>query len=169
MQSIKNKITAIGLVFLLAIPLIFSIIILLQQKTIQINSRLQFSIKKNETISINKKTINWLTKGKEVLIDGHFFDVRSFKTEGDIIILTGHFDHQEDKLVNHIKQIFQQKKDADSPINQTVVKFLFFPIFSNSVEISAETNWHYISNQYPFFIEPLPLSPDRCFIQPPQL
>ena len=87
---------------LLTIPLLFTIINLLQQKAIQINSRLQLCIKKNETITLNKEKVYWLKKGKEVLIDGHFFDVKSFKMEGDMVLLTGYFDQKEDQLVPHI-------------------------------------------------------------------
>lgn len=169
MRSIKNKITAVGLVLLLTIPLLFTIINLLQQKAIQINSRLQLSIKKNETITLNKEKVYWLKKGKEVLIDGHFFDVKAFKIEGDMVLLTGYFDQKEDQLVNQIRHIFKQKKDADSPLNQSAAQFLFFPIFSHAVAISAETSWHFKTTQYPFFIEALPISPGMCFIHPPQL
>ncbi len=169
MPSIKNKIAALGLVILLAIPLVFSIVIMIQRKTLQIKSRLEFDIKKNETISLNKKNINWLKKEKEVLIDGQFFDVKCIKIVGDMVLLTGYFDCKEDKLVNKITHLFQQKDNSNSPINQTAVKFLYFPIFSTADKININLNWHYISNRYPFWGEALPLSPILFFTQPPKL
>jgi hypothetical protein len=169
MYTCQKKIPALGLVLLLAIPLLFSVITIVRQKVLQINSRLRFDTEKTETISISKQNINWVKKGKEVLIDGKYFDVKSFKTEGDIIALTGYYDHKEDKLVNHIKKIFQQNKDSNFPVDQTASKFLFFPIYSNHTEIYYLLCWHAISNQFFSFAEKLPPAPNLPITQPPEL
>lgn len=169
MYAGQKKISALGLVLLLAIPLLFSVITLVQQKILQINNRLRFDTEKTETISVSKQNINWVKKGKEVLIDGKYFDVKSFRTEGDIIALTGYYDHKEDKLVNHIKKIFQQNKDSNFPIDLMASKFLFFPIYSNNTEINYLLSWHAISNQFYSFAEKLPPAPNMPITQPPKL
>ncbi len=169
MYTGQKKITALGLVLLLAIPLLFSVIIIVKQKVLQINSRLRFGIEKLETISVSEKNINWIKKEKEVLINKMLFDVKSFKVEGENIVLTGYYDHKEDKLVNHLKKIFQQKKDSNSPVNQIAVTFLFFPIFSNHAEITCQMTWHAISKSCYFFTDMLPSAPVVPITQPPQL
>ncbi len=169
MHTGKKKITALGLVLLLAIPLLFSVIIIVKQKVLQINSRLSFGTEKLETISVSKKNINWVKKGKEILINKMLFDVKSYKAEGENILLTGYYDHKEVKLVNHLNKIFQQKKDSNSPINQIAVKFLFFPIFNNHTEIICQMTWHVISDSHYSFADMLPSAPGLPITQPPQL
>lgn len=165
----QKKITAFLLVLLLAIPLIFSVVLTVQQKVLQVSSRFKFDKEIIQTISVHKKDINWVKKGKEILIDGKYFDVKSFKTRGDDLLLTGYYDHKEDNLVGKIKRLFQQKDKSESPVNQTAVKFIFFPAFTNHAEISYETKWHFVAIQYYSFDETLPPAPCLDFTQPPKI
>lgn len=169
MYSGQKKITAFGLVLLLAMPLLFSAIFLVRLKVLQSTSHIRFVKEITQTISVPQKNVIWVKKGKEIQINGKYFDVKSMKTEGDHVLLTGHYDHKEDKLVNGIRKIFQQNKESDSPLNQTVVKFLFFPTYCNHAEISCGINCHFISTQYYSFDELLPAPPCLSFTQPPKI
>jgi hypothetical protein len=165
----QKKIAAFGLVLLLAIPLIFSVTLIVRQKLLQVNSRLKFDKEIIVTISVPEKDINWVKKGKEILVNGKYFDVKSFKQDGENILFTGYYDHKEDKIVGHLKKLMQQKKDSEGPVDQTAVKFVFFSVFSNCSEISYGSNWHFISTLYYSFDEILPDAPSAGFMQPPKI
>lgn len=169
MYSIRKKIIALGLVLLFAIPLMFSVIILLQQKAVQIKSYAKFKTEKVETISVLKHNLVWVKKGKEVIIDGKYFDVKSFNIAGDKVLLTGYYDHKEDKLVNQIKKIFQQKNEKENPINFSTVKSPFFPVYSNHSVITIPDICNSIQNKCYPSSEKTPEAPVFSITHPPQL
>jgi hypothetical protein len=83
----QKKIAAFGLVLLLAIPLIFSVTLIVRQKLLQVNSRLKFDKEIIVTISVPEKNINCVKKGKEILIDWKYFDVKYFIQDVDHVLL----------------------------------------------------------------------------------
>lgn len=169
MHSIQKKIITLGFVLLLAIPLFFSVMIILEQKVVQLKRHTEFKTKKIETVSVLKQNMVWAKIGKEVIIDGKYFDVKSFNTNGDKVLLTGYYDHKEDKLVNQIKKIFQQKNEKESPINLTAVKYLFFPVFNNQSVITIPDFFNLSENRFYSSAEKIPVAPVPGITHPPQL
>lgn len=129
MYTGRKKISAAVLILLLAIPLLYSVVFTVQQKLWQISSRLKFDTEIVQTLSLSKADIHWVKKNKEALIDGKYFDVKSHRISGNRILLTGYFDHKEDKLVRIFQKIFQKKAPTESTTGNPGPK-LFFPLYT---------------------------------------
>ena len=73
----------------------------------------QLEINMLHTITLAKKDVHWLKDGKEILINGRMFDVKSFLPANDgKIIFSGLFDDDETELVNKVKENQQNDNNA---------------------------------------------------------
>jgi hypothetical protein len=163
-----KKISVFGLVLLIALPLVFTVVILVKQKIIQFQRNVRFDKEILQTVVVPTENIYWVKPGKEILLDGKLFDVKSFKTAGNRISLTGFFDHKEDKLVKRIVELARHKNKSGNPFNNLVIPFLFFPFFMNPAEIAYEGNWRFISQQYYLFDEMIPSARSYSLSPPPK-
>ena len=163
-----KKISAFGLLLLVAIPLFFSVGILVKQKILHYQRNQKFDKEILQTITVSSENIYWVKPGKEILYDGKLFDVKSFKTEGNSIFLLGFFDHKEDKLVQEIVKLAQQKIQSGSPFSNSGIKFLFFPVYINQLQIIYTGYWKFISQQYYCFDEMILVVPGHSLTHPPQ-
>ena len=166
-QGLK-KISAFGLLLLVAIPLIFSLTVLVKQKVLHYQRNKKFDKEILQTITVSRENIYWVKPGKEILFDGKLFDVKSFTTDGNSISLLGFFDHKEDKLVQQIVKLAKQKNQSGSPLSNTGIKFLFFPVYINQSEITQTRSWKFISQQYYSFDEMIPVAPGHSLAHPPR-
>lgn len=155
------------LLLILAIPLFFSVLVLVKQQIVQSQRNEKFNKETLQTITVSATAIYWVKPEKEILYNGKLFDVKSYVKKGPIISLTGFFDHKEDKLVQQIVRLALQKNKSASPFNQPAMELLFFPAFAVQHEITAEVNWKFISQQYHSFDEMIPAAPCRLPIHPP--
>ena len=169
MGKLYKKIIAFGLTLLLSIPMLFSLVDLVNQKILQSTRNERFGTETLQTITMAKENLLWVKNGKEVIIDGKYFDVKSYTTDGDKIMLTGFYDNPEDKLVTHIKNLVQQKNGTDSPINQTAVKYFFFPIFTNQSNMDFEQHWKLTGHTFYSFTENISETDIPSFSLPPEL
>ena len=167
MYHFKKIITAFVLLLLLAIPLFFSLLVLVKQQIAQSQRNEKFSKEILQTITVSTSAIYWVKPEKEILFNGKLFDVKSYSKIGSSISLTGFFDHKEDKLVQQIVKLALQKNESGSPLGQPAIKFLFFPAYAIHHEIISELNWKYISQPYHQFDEMIPVAPCRLPTHPP--
>ncbi|MGB5006131.1 MAG: hypothetical protein WBO39_04290 [Ferruginibacter sp.] len=164
----KKTPTAFLLLLLLAIPLFFSVTLLVKQQVMQYQRNERFNKEKLQTISVLSAKIFWVKPGKEILYDGKLFDVKTFKTEDNKITLTGFFDHKEDKLVQHIIKLAAKRNQSGSPLSQTAITCIFFPVFASTAEITAaDVYWKLIPKHYYIYDEMLPAAPADVPIHPP--
>jgi hypothetical protein len=167
MTAGQKKITALGFLLFLAIPLVFSIITLARQKITQFQREERFEKEMLQTISVATESIYWVEPGKEALINGRLFDVESYRTEGSNLSLTGFFDDEEEEIKKGYKTIVG-KKNNNTAFDQFGFKFTFFPTYSGQSQIDCSSNWKLISNQYHPFTEPVRVIPATPIIQPPR-
>jgi hypothetical protein len=169
MYRCKKIITAFVLLLILAIPLLFSVLVLVKQQVAQYQRNEKFSKEILQTITVSSAAIYWVKPGKEILFNGKLFDVKSFVAKGSSISLTGFFDDKEDKLVQQIVKLALQKNQSGSPFSEPAIKFLFFPAYNiNQHEINCEEGcWKFVSQQYYQFDEMIPTAPCRLPIHPP--
>ena len=165
----QKRITAFALMLLLTIPICLSVLFLVKQKVLQSTIQARFGKELIQTITISKKNLTWVKKEKEIIVEGKYFDVMNYTTSGDDVVLTGFYDNKEDKLVKEIKKLIRQKKATNSSANQLVINFLSPIIYFSQIEITYNSNWHFITSQYPSFDEMLPVAPCLSFTHPPQL
>jgi len=163
----SKKITASGLLLLVAIPIFFSLGILVKQKILHLQREKKFEKETLQTVVVSAAEIYWVKQDKEILLDGKLFDVKSYSTTGNKISLLGFFDDKEDKLVQQIVEREKQKSESGNPLN--AAKFLFFPVYITQNEISFEGSWKLLSRQFCAFNEMIPVSPGYPVIHPPQL
>ena len=168
MYQDSKKISALGLLLLVAIPLFFSAGILIKQKILQYQRDKKFDKEILQTISVSSENIYWVKPGKEILYDGKLFDVKSFKTEGNNTSLLGFFDDKEDELVQQIVKLADQENQPGSPFSNSVIKFLFFPVYISQPEITYTGCWKFISQQYYSFDEMIHAAPGHSLIHPPR-
>ena len=153
MTSGTKKVTAWGLMLLMAFPLFLSIGMFIHQNIIQGQREQRLNSENLQTINISAEKLVWVKARKEVLINGRLFDVKSFKTSGVDILLSGFYDTKEDKLVGNIQNLNNPKNGATSPVNQVTIKFLFFANYKESISFSIQNNWQIINRQFPVYSE----------------
>ncbi len=163
----QKKITASGLLLLVAIPILFSASLLVKQKILHYQRDQKFNKEVLQTVVVSADAIYWVKTGKEILLDGKLFDVKSFTTTGKKISLLGFFDHKEDTLVQEIVKREKQKKQTDSPVNS--LKFLFFPVYITQADINYDSSWKLLSKHFYHYKDMIPSCPGYPVIHPPQL
>ena len=128
-----------------AAPLVFFAGFLLKQKLIENDMEERLENASLQTFTVNPTQIQWVKENKEAVIDGKLFDVKSSITNGDKVILTGLFDNDEDDLHKEFSNFVQQKNSAASPLGNAVIKFLFPPLYTTTVNPLWQNSWQYIT------------------------
>lgn len=155
------------LLLILAIPIFFSVLVLVKQQIAQSQRNEKFSKEILQTITVSSAAIYWVKPEKEILFNGKLFDVKSYTKNGNSISLTGFFDHKEDKLVQQIVKLALQKNQSDSPFSQPAIKYLFFPAYVIQHEMISELNWKFIMQSYHQYDEVIPTPPCSSPMHPP--
>lgn len=141
----QRKINALGLLLLVALPLLFSATLMLKQKVIQLHRGIRFERETLETILLPADKLHWIKPGKELLVDGRLFDVKSFTIKNGKTSLTGFFDGEEDEVVTQIRDITEQKKESNNPFTRLAVKLSFMPVYTEGAPVSFQNSWHIIA------------------------
>ena len=141
----KKKILAFVMLLAVAAPLLFFAGFLLKQKLIENDMEEMLENTSLQTVTVNLADIQWVKENKEAVIDGKSFDVKSSITKGDQVILTGLYDNEEDGLHEEFNNFVQQKNGAASPLGNAVIKFLFPPLYTNTVNPLWQNSWQYIA------------------------
>ena len=153
MQPNKKQITALGLLLLVALPLLLSVCIYLKQTILQNQRKQRFETEQLQTITVLCEKTVWVKAEKEILIDGKLFDVKFYKTVDQKIILTGFYDNKEDKLIKDTGDLINKKNDSGSSSNQLALKFLIYPKYNQLITFSIQNNWQTIVRQFPVYSE----------------
>jgi hypothetical protein len=112
LETVTKKITASLFTLLGFAPLLFIIVTSIKQQEIHQIMKQQLETRMLRTITLAKKDANWVNEGKEILVDGRMFDVKSFKVlpTGEITF-TGLYDDDETALVNNIRKNQQNENN----------------------------------------------------------
>lgn len=106
--SIKSSILLSAFI----IPTLFLASFLVQQKWIAWEMTEKLEHQQLHTLQIPVQQLHWVKEGKEVLIDGKLFDIKSILTRGNLIQVTGLFDEEETKLVQQIQRQLQHNQSG---------------------------------------------------------
>lgn len=167
MLQLKNKIIAFTLLLIIAVPVFLSLNFLLKENIIQQEADEKMETVVLKSVRIPAADLIWVRKGKEALIDGRLFDIKSFKTENGLVTLLGYYDDKETKLLDEYKNIADNS--TNNPLSKLVFKFLFLAVYNSCYTITYTAGWHAVSNRYYSFDDMLPAAPALAFIQPPRL
>jgi hypothetical protein len=165
----SKKILAFILLLTIAAPLLFFASFLLQQQLIENEMEERLENASLQTIVADQAAVQWIKKGKEVIIEGKLFDVKSFRYSGKQIILTGLFDEDEDHLNSKLNTILAQtNEDPSSPLDDLTESFFSTPINTNNPDFTIAADWFYITTKYRKFSEVIPVAPSLPYILPPK-
>ena len=95
------------------------------------------------TITVSLENIVWVEEGKEVLINGHLFDINSYKLEEKNIQLTGLFDEDEDKILKKINTFFDDVAGENS-LRELSIGFLFLPFWRQNKLYAFLPGWKFL-------------------------
>lgn len=160
-----RKISAVGLVLLIAMPLVFTIGILVKQKIIQFQRLERIETEQLQTITVAAENIHWVKKGKEILLAGNLFDIKYLEKKNGKLILTGFFDKEEDDLYDQLNKI-AKGKNKPSPFT-TVISFLLTPCYNEPLSGHFQINWQLHSKEYFSYTDKIPSHPVSDIIHPP--
>jgi hypothetical protein len=99
---LRTKILTAFLLLLSALPILYTVscLVELQINESAIEEKLEHS--SLQTILISNDKLVWLEKGREVLIKGKLFDVKSISIEKGNTTLTGFFDVEEEEILHNM-------------------------------------------------------------------
>lgn len=116
-------------------------------------------------VKVSRSSINWIKEGKELLIDGNLFDVKSIEEKYDQVILTGLYDHEETAIIKAINGQTATGQDA----KQLRTTFIYTLLMGLSIPVEQLDTVTYL----PSFLflhpsnTPLHLSPILDQLTPP--
>lgn len=114
-QIVKNLLSLI-LPVLSLMPVLFSACFTVQLKIARQEAMEKLEKSMLQTIRLQKKDFTWEKKGKEIRINGKFFDIKSIRKEKGVYVITGIYDEQEDLL--HRQLLTTQNKQGNSSQNK---------------------------------------------------
>jgi hypothetical protein len=168
MYRLSTKITAFFFLLIVSVPVLLSLNFILTEMQIQQEVEEKLKTEVLQTIRVAEAEITWIRAGKEVLLNGRLFDVKYISSDNNVVTLTGFFDTEEAKLFSDLKN-YTEHGSKDNPASEFAFKFQFPPVYISHFEMTFETNWRSISNQYHSFVSILPTAPNLTLIHPPRL
>jgi hypothetical protein len=168
MLPAAKKILAYALLLVVAIPLFFSAYFVVKQQLIQQQVKEKMEAVTVQTISIPLTEAQWVKEGKEILIEGKLFDIKSYSISGDNIILNGLFDNEEDELIAKTNNSFQHNKTNNQPLTQLIAKYLSLPLYAGIIFSDNPKDWVFIGVYFPPYIEPTAAAHCLLAVPPPE-
>jgi hypothetical protein len=165
LKTIIKKITILFFILPGIVPLLFIIFTLIKQQAIHRKMEQQLESKMLHTITLAESDIHWLKEGKEILINGRMFDVKTFKNIGiGKVVITGLFDEEETLLVNQVKK--QHQNDTDNGTKSLAQFFQLLQITHHNTSEEIFIPYFSCSNYFPGD-ESRPTSPFVTILTPP--
>ncbi|TDH26067.1 hypothetical protein EXU57_11240 [Segetibacter sp. 3557_3] len=112
-MKILRNITGALFVVLAVVPVVFSALFLCQQHNIR--EQMEMALEEDElvTVLLSSKALLWHKKHKEILLNGHLFDVHSIiELEPGILEVKGLYDHQEQALHTRINDLLSGRSKS---------------------------------------------------------
>lgn len=112
MRKNRLHIFAIIICSLLTIPLLSIVVLQLRKEYLFITAEERMEPSSLQTIVVSESKVIWREEGREVTIDGEYFDLVSWKLEEGIYTLTGVYDKEETAITN----LLTKQAGADSSL-----------------------------------------------------
>jgi hypothetical protein len=150
MKAAKT-ITTLLLLLLLVVPMFYSAGLLIKQKLIQYEMEEKLENVSLQTIALPATNLQWIKEGKEILIKGKLFDVKSITFSNENILLTGIYDQEEDVIKQKIAEAgnHHSKSESTVPWVFIVQYYEVFPVFE------FQQTWLAVTISYPNYADSL--------------
>ncbi len=166
LKTATKRTTALLFTLLGFAPLLFILLTGIKQQGIRHNMRRRLESNMLHTITIAKKDVRWLKDGKEILINGRMFDIKSSKSAGDgKISFTGLYDDEETSLVKEISKNQQNENNAGGKLLAQLFQLLSSTFNNTAQEIFIPS---LNSNPFPVMAQQLPSRFKTILSPPPQ-
>lgn len=116
----KRWVIAFAMLVLISLPTLLFVYWKVQQLIVRYEMTEKLEYAQMQTIEIPASSVRWYEKDREIIVDGHLFDVKSFeKIPGkDILRFTGLFDVEEDEIKKKVKNLLEQQENNDNDRTQ---------------------------------------------------
>lgn len=149
-------------------PLLFFVFTEIKQQAIQHNMKQLLETKMLQVVVVAENNIHWVKKGKEILINGRMFDVKSiYKGSHGKIVFSGLYDDDETLLVNEVQKKQQHANNTGSKLLSQLFQLLQVIPGNQSEEfskLSIPSN-----NNFPKFEQRLSTQCIAILTPPPQI
>lgn len=104
-----------------------------------------------QTITLAIESVEWYEQGREIMVEGKLFDVKSYSREGAVVVFTGLYDDKESdirKQVEFLQKQSRQDQDSNQLTAKAISLLLFLEQLPNNltgialVEESTSIRWH---------------------------
>lgn len=163
MHPKKSNRAATLLLFIICYPIL--LVIYLHFTTWQLHRHMEEAMESQQlsTIVLPLAKVVWIKKGKEILYGGNYFDVKSYKTHGNIVILTGLPDAEEKKIAQQLQQLDRRNNN----IYQNKAIGILLPFWLKKCDIPPPTASFLQGGQNQLFIVQDPNNGYSNIILPP--
>jgi hypothetical protein len=130
----KKTLHIISIFFTAVIAVPILLIVLLQIFQLQIKYQAKESLEKEflQRITIPLKTVQWMEKDKEVIVNGRMFDVESYHIKNGYITLKGIYDDVETNII----QLLNKQSDRSQQTTSIIQLLLLIQCFIASVYLA---------------------------------
>jgi hypothetical protein len=119
--TVLKKIYTLFLLLLCCLPFFFYALFNIQQIRIQHLMKERLENQSLRQLVIAEQDIQWVNEGREILVDGKMFDIKTFHLEKGVYHISGLYDEEETSLV---KQLEKQQQSNTTSGNKILVQFI---------------------------------------------
>ncbi len=106
------------LLLLAALPLVYILVTRIQQQTIRNRMKERLEAQVLHKVSIPADKIHWIKQGKEIMLNGRMFDIRSVKFQSGEYVISGLYDEEETVLLAQLQKDQQNNTDHSKQLIQ---------------------------------------------------
>lgn len=129
MKGFKKRISAFILGAALTIPAFLSLSLLIRIELNHLRLERQMEKEYSQTIRVSSHSFTWIREGKEILIEGRWFDVHSFRKEGNEIVFTGLYDEKEKEWMQKLHDNSSSDRKNHSAVSLLLlIPFAYHPL-----------------------------------------
>ena len=165
LKTAVRRIAPFVLLLLAVLPLFYALFIQMQQMALHHKMKEKLETGLLHSITVKKEQVHWITDGKEIMVEGRMFDIKSSHFQNGICTFEGLYDGEETDLMEQL----QKNQHSDSSNSKQLVQLfqLLQTLFSNSSgeEISVTA---VLSPEFPVFHSSLSSQFISLFTPPPQ-
>ena len=134
LKTATKQTTAFILLLLAAMPLVYILFVRVQQQSIRKNMKERLETEVLQTLTIPENEIIWVKEGKEILVNGRMFDIKSTHLQNGVYVFTGLYDEKEADLLKHLKKN-QQNGTSENKLLVQLFQYLQSCYYNQQSEI----------------------------------
>lgn len=132
----KRWLIAFAMLALLSMPTLLFLFWKVQQIIVRYEMTEKLEYAQMQTIEIPASSVQWYEKDREIIVDGHMFDVKSFEQipGKDVVRFTGLFDMEEEEIKKKVQKLLnqQEENDGDRALLLQAMGMLYCPMHQDS-------------------------------------